>query len=215
MVVAPVRCCHIRSGYQVPDVVLNASELGRLIGTVNLVESGSRLDSFQVIEEIDSIVTVTELNFATWVESEAKRENGRFDSFALLVILRPVRESNCLDPRSSSCKLSSKSSETRVCSSRNMVRKVPVEKVPRGLTGGCVAGYQISRVPTVSQEFESHCRSGIQNCRVGLGSERKSDYSVVSSLENTCERVNSKLGKFDGCDSSLSVDVLFASCRER
>lgn len=96
-----------------------------------------------------------------------------------------------------------------------MVGKVSVEKVPRGLTSGCVAGNQISRVPTVSQEFESHCRSGIQNGRVGLGSERKSDYSVVGSLENTCEWVNSKLGKFDGCDSSLSVDVLFASCRER
>lgn len=76
MVVAPVRCCHIRSCYQVPNVVLYASKLGRLIGTVNLVESGSRLDCFQVIEEVDSIVAITELNFATWVESEAERENG-------------------------------------------------------------------------------------------------------------------------------------------
>jgi hypothetical protein len=71
--------------------MLFSTKFGGSVHTVNLVESCSLLDRLEVIEEVGSIVVITELNLAGRVESEAKREYGCRYGCSMLVVFGPVR----------------------------------------------------------------------------------------------------------------------------
>ena len=97
VLVAPVRRYHLGLGDHASDELLGATQLIRLILSIDVKESGVGRDGGQVLGEGCFIRVLREFPLSTWLEAQFPREHGCFFNCTILGDTCHIRHTNGLD----------------------------------------------------------------------------------------------------------------------